>query len=162
MPDVEIRLIEPSELEEVGELTARTYLAEDMAGEDYAEVLRDVETRAAHATVLVALLDGGLAGSVTVATRGGRYAEGYEAGTAIIRMLVTDPVFRGAGVGTALVQAALDRARADGCTEVRLSTQESMTAAHRIYERMGFTRTPELDWRPFPELLLWTYALELT
>jgi len=36
-----------------------------------------------------------------------------------------------------------------------------MLAAHRIYERMGFVRTPDRDWEPIPGLPLLTYALEL-
>ena len=162
MPAVEVREARAAEHEAIGELTAATYLSEGYAGEDYAVHLRDVTGRAAHAVVLAGLVDGQLAGSVTVATRGGPYAEGQPAGTAVIRMLVTDPAFRGAGVGTALVQAALARARADRCSEVRLSTQATMTAAHRVYERLGFVRTPERDWRPVPDLELLTYSLLLT
>ena len=36
-----------------------------------------------------------------------------------------------------------------------------MTAAHRLYERLGFVRTPTFDWSPVPGLLLRTYALPL-
>jgi len=158
---LEVREALPSEYTEVGDLTAGAYLAEGFAGADYAQTLRDVASRAAEAVVLVAVLDGDLVGAVTVATRGGPYAENAEPGDAVMRMLVTDPAARGHGVGTALVQAALDRARQDGCTVMRLSTQEVMKAAHRIYERAGFTRTPERDWRPEPDLLLWTYELPL-
>ena len=42
-----------------------------------------------------------------------------------------------------------------------LSTQSGMHAAHRIYRRLGFVRTPERDWEPVPGLGLLTYALEL-
>jgi hypothetical protein len=60
------------------------------------------------------------------------------------------------------VRACLERAEQDGCTRVRLSSQEDMTAAHRLYERLGFVRTPERDWSPVPGLRLRTYALELS
>jgi GNAT superfamily N-acetyltransferase len=151
----------PSEYGAIGDLTASTYLDEELAGADYAATLRDVPARAAEATVLVAELDGRLVGSVTVATRGGPYAEQAEPGTAVLRMLVTDPRARGAGVGTALVEAAVATARTDGCLVVRLSTKATMTAAHRIYERLGFTRTPARDWSPLPDLMLLTYELPL-
>jgi hypothetical protein len=39
-----------------------------------------------------------------------------------------------------------------------------MHAAHRIYERLGFVRTPERDWNPVPHLddiALLTYELTL-
>ena len=161
MPAVEVRPALPTEFERIGELTASPYLDEGHADEDYAATLRDVVSRAAAATVLVALLDGRIVGSVTVATEGGAYAENSDPGDAVIRMLVTDPAARGAGVGTALMDQALQRAREEGCGAVRLSTQESMTAAHRIYERLGFTRTPDRDWTPVPGVDLLTYVLPL-
>ena len=72
---------------------------------------------------------------------------------------------RGRGAGEALVRACVERARAvEGCVSVVLSTQRTMRAAHRIYERLGFTRTPERDWKPLPDLLdltLITYELTL-
>jgi hypothetical protein len=36
-----------------------------------------------------------------------------------------------------------------------------MTAAHRIYERLGFTRIPERDWSPVPGVDLLAYRLDL-
>ncbi|MDQ3431178.1 MAG: PilT/PilU family type 4a pilus ATPase, partial [Actinomycetota bacterium] len=46
----------------------------------------------------------------------------------------------------------LEAAQADDCTLVRLSSMESMPAAHRLYERLGFVRTPSSDWSPVPGL----------
>jgi hypothetical protein len=37
-----------------------------------------------------------------------------------------------------------------------------MKAAHRVYERFGFVRTPARDWEPRPDLELMTYELSLT
>ena len=45
---------------------------------------------------------------------------------------------RGKGLGEAMMQAAIDRARADGCTLVQLTTDRSREDAHRFYERLGF------------------------
>ena len=36
---------------------------------------------------------------------------------------------------------------------------DRMTTAHRVYERLGFTRAPEDDWSPEPGVLLLAYAL---
>ena len=162
MSVLEVRPALPSEYDVIGELTATTYLAEGYGDGDYATSLRDVAARAAQATVLVALLDDQLVGAVTVATAGGAYAEQAETGAAVIRMLVTEPSARRKGVGTALVEACVDAARAAGCSVVRLSTQASMVLAHRVYEGQGFTRTPDHDWNPLPELRLLTYALPLS
>ena len=98
---------------------------------------------------------------MTVATRGGEWAEQSTAGEAVIRMLVVAAAGRGRGTGELLVRACLDRAREDGCHLVRLSSQTDMHAAHRLYERVGFVRTPSFDWDPVPGLHLITYALPL-
>ena len=145
----------------MADLTAGTYLAEGWGDEGYEPVLRDVASRAEQALVLVALDAGRLVGTATVATQGGRYAEQAGPGEAVVRMLVTSPASRGRGAGEALMRACLDAAARDACTRVRLSTQAGMTAAHRLYERLGFVRTPDHDWRPVPDLLLLTYALDL-
>jgi hypothetical protein len=45
-----------------------------------------------------------------------------------------------------------------------LSTQRTMHSAHRVYERLGFTRAPGRDWNPLPELddiMLLVYELTL-
>jgi GNAT superfamily N-acetyltransferase len=46
---------------------------------------------------------------------------------------------RGAGLGAALLGAALDRARERGCGRVELDTSESNQAALRLYRRFGFS-----------------------
>lgn len=161
MPSLTITDIRPDQHEQVGTLTADVYAAEGFTTAEYVPALRDVDSRVKSATVLVAELDGELVGAVTVATRGGEWAEQAVPGEAVIRMLVVGPAVRGAGIGQALVQACLDRARADGCSLVRLSSNEGMTAAHRLYERLGFTRTPSFDWYPVPHMFLRTYALPL-
>jgi predicted N-acetyltransferase YhbS len=56
------------------------------------------------------------------------------------------PLERGRGIGRELTLAALDMAVERGATRVVLSTMETMRVAHRLYERLGFTRRPDLDW----------------
>jgi ribosomal protein S18 acetylase RimI-like enzyme len=158
---LEVRVATPTEYDEAGELTARTYLDEGYADEHYAAVLRDVAGRAEDATVLVADLDGRLAGTVTFALGGTAYANVAGADEAEIRMLATTSAMRGHGVGTALVEECVRRAEQAGCSVVRLSTQPEMTTAQRIYQRLGFVRTPDRDWSPVPGVDLLTYELPL-
>ena len=158
---VSVRRATPDEYDEVAELTARVYVDEKHAPEDYVPALRSVASRNASAVVLVAEEAGRLVGAVTVATRGGDWAEQAVAGEAVIRMLVVDPAARGSGAGAALVQACVEQARTDGCRLVRLSTQPSMAAAHRLYVRTGFVRTPSYDWSPVPGVDLLGYVLPL-
>lgn len=152
----------PADLRAVEELTVGVYRGEGYASEQYEPKLRDVAGRARDATVLVALDEVQLLGAVTVATRGGPWAEQYAPGAAVIRMLAVAQAARGRGVGETLVLACLDTARADGCSIVQLSSQPEMTAAHRLYERLGFVRVPQDDWSPEPGVELRAYALPLS
>lgn len=48
--------------------------------------------------------------------------------------------FRGRGIGPALLQAALDKARAAGMTRIELDVREDNLPAIALYERFGFQR----------------------
>ncbi|MEX0173317.1 GNAT family N-acetyltransferase [Streptomyces sp. LMG1-1-1.1] len=165
--DFTIRAVRPEDHEELGELTGLTYLNDGLLlhGEDdfYLDVLRDTARRARESEVLVAVdAEDGIIGGVTFAPGGTAWADIAVEGEAEFRMLVVAPAARGRGVGEALVRACADRARAlPGCARLVLSTDAKMVAAHRIYDRLGFVRTPERDWQPIPEHTLLTYALEL-
>ena len=77
------------------------------------------------------------------------------------RMLAVSPAARGRGVGRVLVERCLERSRELGYAGVRMSSMDRMTSAHRVYERLGFTRAPEDDWSPVPGVNLVAYALSL-
>lgn len=167
--DFVIRRARPEEYPTVGEITAQAYLGDGLLdfgeADPYLERLRDVAGRAAAAEVLAAVEGGRVLGGVTFVPAGGPMADIARPGEAEIRMLAVAPAARGRGAGEALVRACVDRARAtEGCVRVVLSTQRTMRGAHRLYERLGFTRTPGRDWNPVPELddiRLLTYELTL-
>ncbi|MFJ1748932.1 GNAT family N-acetyltransferase [Streptomyces sp. NPDC088116] len=46
---------------------------------------------------------------------------------------------RGSGLGTALIEWAVDESRRQGCQLIQLTSDASRTDAHRFYERLGFT-----------------------
>ncbi|UQX00592.1 GNAT family N-acetyltransferase [Streptomyces sp. RerS4] len=50
---------------------------------------------------------------------------------------------RGEGLGARLMELVVDRARARDCGLVQLTSNKRRTAAHRFYERLGFTRSHE-------------------
>jgi ribosomal protein S18 acetylase RimI-like enzyme len=56
-----------------------------------------------------------------------------------IEDVVVDESARGRGVGDALNQFALARARDAGCRTVDLTSRPSREAANRLYQRIGFT-----------------------
>ncbi|MEU0966682.1 GNAT family N-acetyltransferase [Streptomyces sp. NPDC005917] len=166
---IHIREAHPTEYEPLGEITAQAYLQDNLLdfgeSDTYLGELRDVAKRAAAAEVLVAVNGDTLLGGVTFVPGPGPMADIAAPEEAEIRMLAVGRAARGHGAGEALVRACVDRARAlDGCEKVVLSTQRTMHAAHRIYERLGFVRTPGRDWNPLPELddiTLLTYELTL-
>ncbi|MGV9250690.1 N-acetyltransferase family protein [Streptomyces sp. NPDC003697] len=46
---------------------------------------------------------------------------------------------RGSGLGTLLIEWAIDASRHHGCRLVQLTSDVTRTGAHRFYERLGFT-----------------------
>ncbi|KQS57991.1 GCN5 family acetyltransferase [Geodermatophilus sp. Leaf369] len=158
---LEISPADPADFPAIGELTVSAYVSQGWATPDYARELADVAGRASRSELLVARLDARLVGSVALVLDGafGEITESSD--EAAFRMLVVDPSARGQGVGEALVHACLDRSRAAGRTAVVLSTDPRMHAAHRLYERIGFTRLPARDWSPVPGVDLLVYRLGL-
>jgi rhodanese-related sulfurtransferase len=90
---------------------------------------------------------------------GGEMLAGPE--EAEIRALAVVPDARGTGLGRDLLAAIIDRAVAIGVRHLVLLTQPDMKTAHRLYEKVGFTRLPERDWSPEPGLTLLAYGLVL-
>lgn len=58
-----------------------------------------------------------------------------------IDSIVVCPSMRGKGVGTRLLQAVFELARAEGFGLVGLEVVDTNPGAHRLYERMGFVST---------------------
>ncbi|HEY3467699.1 MAG TPA: GNAT family N-acetyltransferase [Amycolatopsis sp.] len=164
MVDVEIRPPRPEEYAAAGEVTVLAYDVDGhLAGDvGYDAQLRDIARRAEEAEVLVAVDDTGeVLGTVTVVLPGSPYAEISRPGELEFRMLAVAPSARGRGIGEALTRAVLDRARALGIGKVVLSSLDGMRSAHRLYERLGFARLAERDWRPFPHISLIAYQIDV-
>lgn len=70
-----------------------------------------------------------------------------------VRLLAVAPAARGKGVARTLMDECIRRAQAAGASAVTLHTADMMAVAMRLYEGMGFTRAPDLDLRPAPEIL---------
>ncbi|TCP52088.1 ribosomal protein S18 acetylase RimI-like enzyme [Tamaricihabitans halophyticus] len=162
MTDVIVRPAKPEEFERVGELTLAAYQASSALEpeSDYRKELADAGRRAAAGELLVAIdHEGAILGSVSMALPGSEFAEIAREGELEFRMLATAPDARRRGVGHALTCAVLDRAGELGCTRVVLCSRDVMVAAHRLYERLGFSRLPERDWQPGPGGLQLAFAV---
>lgn len=48
---------------------------------------------------------------------------------------------RGSGLGTQIIEWAIDASRQQGCRLVQLTSDATRTSAHRFYERLGFEAT---------------------
>jgi ribosomal protein S18 acetylase RimI-like enzyme len=162
---IEVREVRPEEHAEAGEVTADSY--REFAREDdpewhgYLERMADVKGRAALATVLVAIDDGRIVATATLELDG-RIDDDH--GTlapdeAHIRMLGVHPDARGRQIGTLLMAACEERARAAGRTLITLNTAGQMEAAQRMYGSLGYQRGE--DWALSEDFVLLSYSKRL-
>ncbi|MEA2827354.1 MAG: hypothetical protein QOG43_1793 [Actinomycetota bacterium] len=142
-----IRPIGDDEADTLGRITVDLYTAEfGVLPDDYVAELSDVRGRAQEALVLVAVDElAAVVGGITYVDRPGPLASIDRPDQAELRMLAVAPEVHGQGIGTRLVQACIEQARADGKGEVTLHTASSMLAAQRLYQRAGFRRRPDRD-----------------
>lgn len=155
-PTLEIRPVRPEEVAETGALVEAAYAAGGLLDNDrgYGAHVRDVQGRVGTVPVLVAVRDGRVVGSVTLAPHGSAHSELAREGEMEFRYLGVAPEAWGTGVATRLVEAVDERAAVDGCERLVLCVISSNVSAERAYERMGFTRVPDRDWEPAPGILL--------
>lgn len=161
-PALTVDRARPEDFPRIAQLTSDVYVGGGLASPEYGVQLRDVAGRADRAELLVARDEAGrVVGSVALVLAGdfGEITESDD--EAAFRMLVVDPAAQGRGIGELLVRTCLERARAAGKRRMVLSTDRRMTAAQRLYERLGFTRLPERDWRPAPCVDLLVYGRDL-
>ncbi len=92
----------------------------------------------AQAELIVATVAGRVAGAVGYVGPGIPKQEWFETEWPVVRMLVVHPSYRGLGVGRALTEECISRARRDGAPLIALHTTRVMDVAVGMYERMGF------------------------
>jgi len=120
---------------------------------------------AAPGTQIVALEDDRVVGAVLLYPAGASIEK--PGGTTLtltwpeVRLLAVAPSARGRGVGAALMNECIQRARSAGSTALTLHTTDLMQAAMRLYERLGFERAQELDLVPAPGIIAKGYRLDL-
>lgn len=162
--DVFIRPARRDEVEATAEIAVAAYRSEGLLDDDshYEPVLRDAATRFEKAELLVAVDgDDTLFGTVTVAPSWSPLSQIAKDGELEFRMLSTSVAARGRGVGELLIRAVIDRARELGCDRVVLCVVDVNAKAIRLYDRLGFARLPERDWRPVPDVQLIAFGLDI-
>lgn len=88
--------------------------------------------------IIVAEAEGEVVGAVAYIGPGAPKAGFFDPAWPIMRMLVVSPRARGVGVGRALAEECLERARRDKAELFALHTSPIMSVALPMYERMGF------------------------
>lgn len=66
---------------------------------------------------------------------------------ALLEDMVVDAGARGNGLGSALLEYAIDHAREVGCRRITLLTDGDNAAAQRFYRRHGFAHSPMIPLR---------------
>lgn len=153
-----VRQAIPSEYQALGSITVTAYeqlpgMPDSSEQPDYYSMLYDVKHRANNPTteILVAVSSGNeLLGGVMFIGDVKYYASGgsvtKNTNCSGIRLLVVKPEARNLGVGKALTRACIKRAKNIGVSQVILHSTKSMEVAWKMYEKMGFLRSRDLDF----------------
>ncbi|PVG83299.1 GNAT family N-acetyltransferase [Nocardioides gansuensis] len=160
---MELRRARPEEAAAVGDLTVAAYAQFTHGAVDpYVARLRDAAARDRDAELWVAVEGPELLGTVTYCPPASPWRELARDHEGEFRMLAVHPAARGRRVGTALAALCEERARGHGASAMVLSSLAEMTAAHRVYDRLGYVRLPHRDWEPLPGVRLIAFGKELT
>lgn len=135
--------IRPAEVGDVPAIVAM--LADDPLGaqrespDDLAPYLAALERLAADPNqhLVVAVREGRVVGTLQLTIIPGLSRRG--ATRSIIEGVRVHADARGSGLGTQLIEWAVDESRRQNCQLVQLTSDQTRTDAHRFYERLGFT-----------------------
>jgi GNAT superfamily N-acetyltransferase len=105
-----------------------------------------------RALFLCAVREGEIVGTGAIKSLDNRECE-------MVRMFVAS-AHRNRGIGRAIADELIRFARIAGYDRIRLSSNNSLVASHRLYERLGFQ--PVLPWDPGGETYSRYYALRIS
>jgi GNAT superfamily N-acetyltransferase len=162
-----IREARPEDDAAIGELLVDAYitqyarkLPEVVYTEERKSTLRDVAGKRAVASVLVAEVDGEVAGTVALFPPGAPGSEAWTPNTADLRHLATAVRYHGQGLSRPLLDAAEALARQWGVDAVALHVRKGNVGVARMYMQRGYARTAEGDM-VLPSVTLEAYLLRL-
>ncbi|MBN1203431.1 MAG: GNAT family N-acetyltransferase [Myxococcaceae bacterium] len=163
-----IREARPEDDVTIGELLIEAYVTqyarkmpEVVYTEERKRALRDVASKRAVATVLVAEVDGEVAGTVSLFPPGAPGSEAWTPRSVDLRHLATAVRYHGTGLGRPLLDAAEGLARQWGVDAVGLHVRRGVHGVVSMYQRRGYVRTPEGDLDYLPLVYLEAFLLRL-
>lgn len=140
-PDIRFRLAKRTDLPSIvrmladDELGSRRERYEDPLPEEYYSAFEQIERDPNH-ELIVAERKGEVIGTLhlmflpSISFQGGLRAQ--------IESVRVDQRFQSQGIGSALMQWSMQRAKQRGAHMVQLTTHKTREDAHRFYERLGF------------------------
>ncbi|MEU3947332.1 GNAT family N-acetyltransferase [Streptomyces sp. NPDC029526] len=140
MTDLEIRAVVADDLPAiVGMLADDPLGAQRESPDDLGPYLTALERLRAdpHQHLVVAVRDDRVVGTLQLTVIPGLSRRG--ATRSVIEGVRVHADERGSGLGTQLIEWAIDESRRQGCQLVQLTSDNTRTDAHRFYERLGFT-----------------------
>jgi GNAT superfamily N-acetyltransferase len=140
MEDLEIRSATAEDVPAiVGMLADDPLGAQRESPNDLAPYLTALERLSAdpNQRLVVAVREGRVVGTLQLTIIPGLSRRG--ATRSIIEGVRVHAEDRGSGLGTQLIEWAIDESRQQGCQLVQLTSDVTRTDAHRFYERLGFT-----------------------
>ena len=146
MIDYRLRAFADSDATEVNDLAAATFEQFRSEYSDWPAMeagLRRMSTLSEIGEIIVAASQGRIIGAAAYVPPGRSKAPFFDQSWPIIRMLVVEAAARGNGVGRALTEACINRARRDRSAVIALHTSPIMSIALPMYLRMGFRRVKE-------------------
>lgn len=167
-----IRNAKPSEFHEIGRLMVEVYSglkgfpkADEQPA--YYEKLANIGdfTKSPETELLIAVSEGGtIFGGVLYFGDMQYYGSGgaapLEKNASGFRLLAVSPSARGMGIGKVLSEACIKKAKKKGHRQVIIHTTEYMKLAWGMYERLGFKRSKELDFKQV-DLQVYGFRLNL-
>lgn len=139
MGDLEIRPAVPDDISAIVAMLADDPLGSQRESPDdptpYLSAMERV-TSDPNQHLMVAVRDGRVVGTLQLTIIPGLSRKG--ATRALIEAVRIHADERGSGLGTQLIEWAIDESRHQDCRLVELTSDATRTDAHRFYERLGF------------------------
>jgi ribosomal protein S18 acetylase RimI-like enzyme len=106
--------------------------------DSYVEAFEEIEADRNN-ELIVAEKDGAVIGTLQITFTPSISFQGGKRAT--VESVRVDARFRGQGIGRELMLFAIDRAKAENCVSMQLTTNADRTDAHRFYENLGFQKS---------------------